>query len=175
MTILLTPRLRLEPLSDQHFEPLHALNSLPEVMRYITGKPNTPEDTQRMIDRANDRWPKYGFSWWAWIDRERDQFVGTGCIQHLGWDPDNPLEIGWRLHPAHWRKGYASEAAQAMAAFAFDDQHAPVLRAICHPDNTASAAVMKRLGMHACGVERWYDMEVAAYEMSADAWRQRHF
>ena len=39
MTILTTPRLRLEPFQDAHLAGLNALSSDPQVMRYITGKP----------------------------------------------------------------------------------------------------------------------------------------
>ena len=39
MTVLFTERLRLEPLSERHLDGLHAMNSRPEVMRYITGEP----------------------------------------------------------------------------------------------------------------------------------------
>lgn len=39
MTLLITPRLRLEPLDDHHFDALHRLNRDPVVMRYITGRP----------------------------------------------------------------------------------------------------------------------------------------
>jgi RimJ/RimL family protein N-acetyltransferase len=61
MTILTTPRLRLEPMADQHFDELFAMNSLPEVMRYITGKPDTREDTLAMIERIKARWAEDGF------------------------------------------------------------------------------------------------------------------
>lgn len=37
MTVLLTPRLRLEPITEVHFDGLQAMNRLPEVMRYISG------------------------------------------------------------------------------------------------------------------------------------------
>ena len=30
-----------------HFDGLYAINSIPEVMRYLTGKPDTPEQTWR--------------------------------------------------------------------------------------------------------------------------------
>lgn len=110
MTILHSTRLRLEPLDDQHFAGLQAMNRLPEVMRFIGRAPETPERTRMMIAVVKERWASHGFSWWAFIERSSGALVGAGCIQHLGRDPAKPLELGWRLvpqvwgHPASWRR-----------------------------------------------------------------------
>lgn len=173
MTILTTERLRLVPMADEHFDGLFAMNSDPAVMRYITGKPDTPDDTRAMIERVKERWALYGFSWWTFFERETDQIVGAGCVQHLGRDPANPHELGWRLRHDRWGKGYASEAALRMARFAFDDLDAPLVCAVCDPDNRASAHVMEKLGMSYVGLQTWYDMTCARYEIKRDQWLAR--
>jgi RimJ/RimL family protein N-acetyltransferase len=173
MTILTTERLRLEPIDDHHFDGLQAMNRLPEVMRFISGEPETPEQTRAMIPLVKGRWAEYGFSWWAFIERASGRLVGAGCIQHLGRDPANPHEIGWRLVPDCWGKGLASEAARAMAAFAFDTLDAPTLVAVCLPENTASRRVMDSLGMHYRGLETWYGRPHAAWEITRAAWDAR--
>ncbi|MCU6434415.1 GNAT family N-acetyltransferase [Undibacterium sp. Jales W-56] len=173
MSILTTPRLRLEPITDTHFDGLYAMNSDPEVMRYITGKADTRDDTFAMIERVKARWIEFGFSWWSFFESETNQIIGAGCIQHLGRDPANPLEIGWRLRRDKWGQGFASEAAQAMAGFAFDTLQGELLCAVCHQDNQGSAHVMKKLGMQYRGIERWYDMDTAVYEMTQVDWRAR--
>ncbi|PTT82443.1 N-acetyltransferase, partial [Pelomonas sp. HMWF004] len=78
MTVLLTPRLRLEPLEDRHFSGLHELNRDPQVMRHITGRPDTPEDTQQMIDRVKSRWSEVGYSWWGFIRQADGELIGAG-------------------------------------------------------------------------------------------------
>jgi RimJ/RimL family protein N-acetyltransferase len=173
MTILHTARLRLEPFDDLHLEGLYELNSDPVVMRYITGRAETREDTHAAIQRVKARWAEFGHSWWAFIEHEGGMLVGAGCIQHLGRDPANPLEIGWRLRQDRWGRGLAGEAAQAMAAFAFDTLAAPLLCAVCDPANTSSAKVMQRLGMRYRGVERWYEMDTSVYDMTAAEWAAR--
>ncbi len=170
MTILTTSRLRLVPCTDDHFEGLHDMNRDPEVMRYISGKAETPEGTREFIERVKARWADWGYSWWSFFELETALIVGAGAIQHLGRDKANPIEIGWRLRRDRWGRGYASEAAQAMAAFAFDTLKVPLLSAICQPANTASSHVMEKLGMHYRGEERWYDMDCAVYGMTAEEW-----
>lgn len=171
MTILTTARLRLEPMTDAHLQGLFEMNRDPEVMRYITGKPDTLADTQAMIDRVKSRWAEWGYSWWTFFEVATGEIVGAGCIQHLGRDRAQPHEIGWRLRRDRWSLGYGSEAARRMAAFAFDALAAPELVAVCDPDNEGSAHIMKKLGMSYRGVQHWYDADVAVYGMTADEWR----
>ncbi len=173
MTILTTDRLRLEPFDERHLEGLHAMNRLPEVMRFITGKPETLEQTRAAIEVVKGRWAQYGFSWWAFVERGTGRVIGAGCIQYLGRDPVNPHEIGWRLVPDKWGQGYASEAARAMAGWAFGSLGAPLLCAVCKPDNLDSARVMQRLGMRHRGEETWYDSAHAVYEMTRADWLAR--
>lgn len=143
MTVLFTARLRLEPLNESHLDGLCAMNSLPEVMRYITGEPETREQTAAMIARVQLCWAAWGTSWWAFVEVQSGRIAGAGAVQYLRRDATppadlmllrtNPLELGWRLHPDFWRQGLASEAAQHMAAFAFNNLAAAELLAVRHP------------------------------------------
>ncbi|MBB4842563.1 RimJ/RimL family protein N-acetyltransferase [Paucibacter oligotrophus] len=170
MVVLHTPRLRLEPLTDAHLEGLHRLNSDPEVMRYITGRPDTLADSQLMIERVKARWAEWGYSWWAFIELATGELIGAGCIQHLGRVKTGPLEIGWRLRRERWHQGLASEAAERMADFAFEDLRADSLCAVRMAANQASGKLMERLGMHYTGMEHWYDMDMARHDMSRADW-----
>lgn len=183
MTILETARLRLEPLAPRHLDGLHEMNRLPEVMRYISGQPETREQTEAMIARVQRCWAAWGTSWWALMLRDSGRLAGAGAIQYLRQQADpqadlealraNPLEIGWRLHPDFWRLGLASEAAARMTAFAFDDLAAAELLAVRHPENLASGRVMDRLGMRYRGMETWYGRPLATHAVSAAEWRRR--
>ena len=173
---LTTERLRLAPCDQTHFQGLSALNSDPEVMRYISGRRETPEETRAVIERVRARWAKWGYSWWTMIERASGEIVGIGCIQNLRKsgtepDPECPFEIGWRVRRDRWRRGFAIEAARAMAEFAFTELGAPTLYAVCHPENVASIAVMRKLGMHCRGIEKWYARRVLTYEITAATWR----
>jgi RimJ/RimL family protein N-acetyltransferase len=177
-THLETERLLLVPCNDEHLSGLSTINSDPEVMRYISGRPETPAETQMMIDRVKARWTRWGYSWWTIIERHSGEIVGAGCIQNLRRggpdpDPDCPLEIGWRIRRDKWAQGLATEAARAMADFAFVRLRADSLYAVCDPGNGASIAVMMKLGMRYRGLEDWYARRVATYEVAAAAWRPK--
>lgn len=168
MSTLTSARLRLEPICPAHYAGLRVLNTDPLVQRYLAGRPETAAETAAMIERVQARWKRFGHSWWSFIELETGELVGAGCIQHLGHDPANEHEIGWRLRPDRWGRGYAGEAARRMAGFAFDELEAPSLAAICHPDNADSARLMRRLGMRYRGEELWHQQTVSVYEMRAE-------
>lgn len=181
MTILETARLRLEPCAPEHLEGLHAMNRLPEVMRYIGGGgPETLQDTQRSLDLMQRCWAFFGFGWWTFLDSASGRVVGAGAVQHLRPEPERPadwdalrafpLELGWRLHPDFWGQGLASEAAARMARFAFEELAAPQVLAVRDPANTASARVMDRLGMQALGLQHWYGAWLATHRLGAEDW-----
>jgi RimJ/RimL family protein N-acetyltransferase len=58
-------------------------------------------------------------------------------------------EVGlfWATRTAHLRRGYATEAAQALIDFAFGTMHLQHIVATTSYDNVASQGVMRRLGM----------------------------
>jgi len=176
VTLLATARLSLVPFTDEHVGGLNTLNSDPEVMRYISGRPETREETVAMVERVKARWTAFGYSWWSFMERDSGELVGAGALQNLrrgatpAPDPACPLEIGWRLRRDRWHRGLATEAARAITAFAFDVIHADEIYAVCHPDNVASAAVMKRLGMQDCGLQTWYGKSVTTYQIHARQW-----
>ena len=184
MTILRTTRLRLEPFGEHHLDGLHEMNARPEVMRYISGQPETREQTIAGITRVQRSWAELGTSWWTFIELKGGRVAGAGCIQYLRREANvfadlerlrsNPLEIGWRLHPDFWHHGLAGEAAAKMAAFAFEEIAAAELLAVRHPDNVNSARVMDRLGMRFRALEPWYGTTLATHVLSREEWQRSH-
>lgn len=65
----------------------------------------------------------------------------------LGEEGALEADMGYELAPRFWGHGYATEAAQAMAAFAFDSLNVHRLSAWCVAENTASVRVLEKLGM----------------------------
>lgn len=57
------------------------------------------------------------------------------------------VEIGWRLAPAFWGRGYATEAALAALEVGFARLGLPEIVAFTALSNLRSVALMERLGM----------------------------
>ena len=100
---------------------------------------------------------------WAIQDRSTGHLLGTALLVPLLGSgekllPTGETEIGWHLHPRAWGKGYATEAGNAVMAYAARSGIDPVL-AVTWPENTASQAVCRRLGMrHAGQTDRYYNV-----------------
>ena len=163
MITLETPRLTLVPLSDEHLLALAQINGDAEVMRYIgSGLPFSLAEIQAMIERVKTRWREQGYSWWAMLRRSDGLMVGGATLQPVAAVPGAEMEIGWRLRRDCWGQGYASEAARRIL------EHAracgiPRLIAVAHPDNEASIAVMRRIGMQFRGLETHYNTTCATW------------
>jgi RimJ/RimL family protein N-acetyltransferase len=64
--------------------------------------------------------------------------------------PEADVEIEYRLAPEYWGRGYITEAARALARWAFE--HCLVeLFALVEPDNARAAATARRIGMEWVG------------------------
>lgn len=157
-----TERLLLEPFELKHLNGLHAMDSDPDVMRFL-GPLKTLKETEAAITRIAERWKQFGYAWWALVEKKSSAIVGAACVQNTANVPDAPLEIGWRLATAAQGKGYATEAGQAAMDFAFDGLGAEYVLAVADQKNAASHKVMQRLGMTYRGVELHYDAQLTTY------------
>ena len=77
-----------------------------------------------------------------------DRLPSLRCASNTDPNAYRP-EIGlfWAMATQHRRMGYATEAAHAMAAFAFRELNLARIVATTEHDNAASIGVMRRLGM----------------------------
>lgn len=90
--------------------------------------------------------------WGVWIIRSARDNVVVGDIGFKGKpDREGAVEIGYSVVPAYRRRGYASEAARALVAWAFTHSAVKVVLADCEPGNLASIGVLRSLGMMLLG------------------------
>ncbi len=89
-------------------------------------------------------------------------------------------DLGYRLLPRHWHKGLASEGARELVRYGFDDVGLDRIIAQTMTVNTASRAVMDRIGLAyvrtfptsmTAPVEGVEEGEVE-YELTRDQWQQ---
>jgi len=125
------------------------MNADPRVMEHFPST-QTREQSDAMVDRIAAHFAEHGYGLWAVEPLDGSAtFVGIVGLQHVAFEAHftPAVEIGWRLAHHAWGKGYATEAARAAVAFAFDEPALGELVSMTTVDNERSRAVMRRLGM----------------------------
>jgi ribosomal-protein-alanine N-acetyltransferase len=145
---LTTSRLVLRPWRASDRAPFAALNADPRVMRYL-GPPLARAASDALADRIEAHFAEHGFGMWAVEVRgvaEFVGFVGLGVV-HFEAHFTPCTEVAWRLASAHQGRGYAMEAARAALRFGFAHLALAELVSFTTRENSASRALMERLGM----------------------------
>ncbi|BAL91299.1 putative GCN5-related N-acetyltransferase [Actinoplanes missouriensis 431] len=164
MKSLITPRLVLREWEEKDAGFILDMYSRWDVMRYLGAEPQVLTDlagARARLAAWRDRQDDV-HTVWAVQDRQTGHLLGTAfLVRLLAGTPLTPAaetEIGWHLHPDAWGRGYATEAATAVLAYAARFGISPVL-AVTYPENAASQAVCRRLGMRHLGrTDRYYNM-----------------
>jgi len=148
---LSTERLLLRPWRRDDVAAFAALNSDPQVMAHF---PALLSETESAIAamRIASHIERHGFGLWVVEARKVAPFVGVVGLSMPGFvipftASDPCVEVGWRLAPPFWGRGYATEAARAALTFGFDVMGLDEIVSFTNPDNWRSRRVMERLGM----------------------------
>lgn len=138
-----TQRLTLRLLGPDDFDVVYLLFS--SSGHTIGDGPVTdPAWIRGWLEHRQQRHQESGLAWYGlWEHRER--FVGT-CGAFLGRRGDEP-EIGYEIDVAWRRRGYATEAANAVTEVVQAAGHARVWATI-RPANAASIRVARAAGYH---------------------------
>ncbi len=173
-----TTRLRLRPWQTDDADFVFDLYRRWEVQRFLGSAPRVMES----LDEARDRievWrsrqhPVYGI--WAVTLLDTGAPIGTSLLKELpASGPATPLvdsgdvEIGWHQHPDFDGHGYATEAARVVLDRAFAGGQARI-HAVTYPENVASQAVCRRLGMSYEGsTDRYYNITCELFSIDRPA------
>ena len=111
---------------------------------HLVGGPLTRELAWRMLAMESGHWHLKGFGRWIVEHRATAAPVGlVGLFEPEGWPEP---ELGWDLFDGHEGHGYATEAAEAARAHAYDSLGWSTVISLIKPANASSARVAARLG-----------------------------
>jgi RimJ/RimL family protein N-acetyltransferase len=142
-----TERLLLRGITDEDDDFIIAMHQNPQVTEFLYGD-WTLEFIHMWMGFMKTRTQN---SLHIWVIEEK---ISRKPIGFIGMDsPDwqasfTPCtEIGWRLLPQYWGKGYASEAAKAIIQFAFIELNLDEIVSFTAKANRNSMGVMEKIGM----------------------------
>ena len=157
-----TLRLAMREFVPDDFDDLHRLDSDARVMKYITGKPSTLEQTHATMRRVTGYYRLYpDLGAWYTVRRDTGKFIGWFSLKYAGKSPD--VEIGYRLLPEAWGQGFATEGATALVRYGFDTLGLYRIIGLTHKDNVASQRVLTKAGLTYRGFGRYYDRRLRVF------------
>jgi RimJ/RimL family protein N-acetyltransferase len=143
--------LYLGDLSDVHF-----LLTRPETDKYNTlGIPESIQRTEYLLTEwiieQKDQ-PRMSFVF-ALENRNNNQWMGLIGLQ-LKDLKYKSAEVWFKIIPANWGDGFATESLKRMLAFAFTELNLHRVEAGCAIENIASYRVLEKTGMEREGIKR---------------------
>lgn len=148
MSELRTDRLLLRQWRDEDRDPFAALNADPVVMEHFPATLSLAE-SEAFVDRHSALIDQRGWGLWAVEVLDTGDFIGFTGLAVPVFDADFVpcTEIGWRLAASAWGRGYATEAATAVLAFAFDEIGLDDVVSFTYVGNDRSRRVMEKIGL----------------------------
>lgn len=166
-----TPRLSLRAFRSDDIDLIDRLNSDPGVMRHMGGPMSRWQSEQMLADRIlayTERHPGLGI--WATMEIASGACVGMHVLNRM--HGESHVQVGYRLFPAFWGRGYATEMSIALLRYGFVQLGLPTIVAITDPLNTGSQRVLekctlRRGGLRSfqhpayanCGPQVWFERD----------------
>ncbi len=135
--MLQTKRLTLRGPLECNLDDMVAIYSDPRAMQYWSTAPHENRAiTQKSLDWCLNDW----LSWQTNFQIEMDGHVIGNAGNHVN------NEVGFILHPDHWRKGIITEAMTAIIPYLWTNTDHTELTADADPHNLASVGLLTSLG-----------------------------
>ena len=168
-----TERLILRAVEPDDFEPyFEEILSDGAVMRWLggDGQPRSRENAQATFARLSDPARDEQNRFWIAVDRASGRLVGHAVLQRL--DRSDLIEVGYALGQRWWGAGLATEAARALVDYGFSVLGLDLITGVARPANAASRRVLEKAGLSYAGERRYYDKDLAYYEVARGVWER---
>lgn len=158
-TLLATERLRLQSWRPGQVDDLIGLHGDAQVARYIsaTGAPWSEEQARKSLAIWIDEFARHRMGKLRLIRKSDGVLVGRAGFSL--YPPTGEPELGFALFPQFWGQGYATEAAEALRDWLFRETAWDHCIGIVDVRNTASQAVLRRIGMQPTHVQTAVGLE----------------
>ncbi len=180
-----TERMLLRRFTEADAGPLAALYGDPRVMRFITPQPPSLAAVESTILPAYLREYREladGLGSFAAIEKATGQMAGRFSLKLANsYGLAGGTELGYRLYPAFWGRGLATEGACALIGSAFGRLHLDHVVATTMADNAGSWRVLEKCGMRRVRTFHYPDADLMpgaehgdfVYELARSDWSRR--
>ena len=144
---LRTNRLLLRKLEKKDGREIFFLRSNEDVLRYLGKEPAaTIAEAEEFIGKINKNVDENeSILWGIALLNDQNTIIGTICLWNFKKEHYRS-EVGYILHPDHWRKGIMKEAIHSVIDYGFNVLKLHSIEALLSPDNIASSSVLESTG-----------------------------
>ena len=167
--------LREMRISDE--EGIYRLDSNKQVHKYLGKNPiSTREEAKNIISFIRSQYEERGIGRFATVEKSSGEFIGWSGLK-LNKDEKeelnghvNFIDIGYRLIPEFWGKGYATESSLACLEYGFNHLNYKTIYGAADVENIASNKVLQKIGLHFINEFTWKETQTLVnwYELKKE-------
>ena len=141
-----TPRLILREVTKKDANDLFLLRTNSQAMQYIDRpRAASVDEIKSFIKLINKKTKDNETICWAVTLKNTTQLIGTISYHRI--ERENyRAELGYMLMPAHWQKGFISEAIPSVIDYGFSKMNLHSIEANINPANEVSRKTLQKFG-----------------------------
>ncbi len=145
-TIAETQRLLVREMTPEDLDAIYELYASPELVAYLPPLSANREEEAEYLNRyIRNMYGIFEYGMWVILEKETGNLIGRMGVENT--DFEDVLSFGFLLHPNARKKGYATEAGEAVLAYLGEYFPQLKVKAFCHPDNEEAIRLSNRLGI----------------------------
>lgn len=167
-----TARLILREMTENDYPALYDVLSDRESMRFYPYSFDS-DRVHAWIAKNRERYRIFGFGLWAVVLKGEERVIGDCGLTMQTVNGVIRPEIGYHIHRAYQRQGYAKEAARKCLDWTFRNTPFRTVCSYMKADNAPSAATARSIGMRPA--ESYFNAEgemTAVYEITMGEWER---
>lgn len=153
LTLTKTERILLRELCMEDFDAHYKLLLHPQIEAALLTPVGSHSDEQEKLQAYIDTMYRfYGYGLWGIFERSGNRLIGRCGLQPFSMNGTIYTEIGYYIDPEVQKRGYAYEAASQTLRLAKERYDLSRIYARIRPENTASLALIHKLGFQREGM-----------------------
>lgn len=142
-----TDRLFIREMKLSDLDELYRLYEPASITRFLEPLYESRQEEEEFLEAyIKCMYGFYGYGMWALVDKDSNRLIGRAGLDNREVDGEIQIELGYMVGVPYQRQGYAYEAAVSILKFAVNELECEFVNCFVNKNNTASAALLKKLG-----------------------------
>ncbi|NMP16309.1 GNAT family N-acetyltransferase [Thalassotalea sp. Y01] len=160
------PRVQMRHFTREDVDAVFEFSVDTQVSRYTgdAGFVSSKDDAMRIIKNVwLNEYEKHGYGRYALVHKRENKVIGFCGFKY---DEElNAPDLGYRMLPAYWRQGLASEAVSALLAYGRDTLNLDLVVADAAVENTGSNKVLLNHGFEFVKTQPLFGFNMNHYQI----------